>query len=120
MYPFTVNGNDFSKLVNKYGISEKTDPVIGGSVTDLDGVVHTGVRRYIKTISVTLNPLTDEDAKSLCTELTKSRVSVTYLSPTLGRMHTLTAQPMSQEASVGLVNGAKRHWLGGTLTIQEA
>lgn len=119
MYPFVINGKDFSNLVNKYGVVERLEPVLGGSIQDLDGITHSKVIRWRRNVTFPINPLTDAQAAELHAELTADPLVVTYFSPNSNESVSCRMQPPTLEHELGLVNGNKRHWLGGTLNLAE-
>lgn len=113
-----INDVDFSAIVGRYGYTPSIEPVKSAGITDLDGVVHTKVIRWRHTLSVQVNPLTDDMALALAAELKKETVSVRYFSPQDGKEITIEIQPVAQKTPIGLDND-QRYWQGGTLDFVE-
>lgn len=112
-YLFTVNGKDFSDMVEKYGYETALIPVFSRSVMTLDKVEHTKLVRRRGQLTVMLNPVSEQRIKALSEELSSMPVKIGYHNFQLGQD---VVQEMKTEAiSTGLaLITAAQDWLTST------
>ncbi len=78
--PLTIDGHDYSGLVDKYNYETTLTPVEGSRYTDLDKIEHVSIVRHRGGLTVKLNPISEDNAEALCADLMLTPVTVTYYS----------------------------------------
>lgn len=77
-YSFSINGVDFSGMVERDSYTTALTPVFSKTITTMNGVDHFVQVRTRGFVTVRLNPQTDADAASFCAELLKGPALVRY------------------------------------------
>ena len=77
-FPLVVNGVDLTDMVERDSYETTIDPVIGASVTTMDGVDHVAVIRYKGEIRVSLNPKTEAEVQTAMAALMVQPMEVYY------------------------------------------
>lgn len=75
---FSLNGTDYSRMVERDSYATGLIPVYSDAVTTFDGVDHMVLIRSKGTVTVGLNPQTAADTKSICEALNRCPVTVKY------------------------------------------
>lgn len=112
-YRFTVNGKDFSDLVEKYGYETALIPVFTRSVTTLDKVEHTKMVRQRGQLNLQLNPVMEQRIKELTAELSSMPVSIGYHNFQLGADVTQIMKTEGIRSGIALITQSG-DWLTGT------
>lgn len=92
---FTINGHDYSDIVEKRNYQTRLIPVVGRQYTDLNKVEHTTIARYRGELTVGINVAAKSRITALATDLQSAPVSVCYYSFQLGTTVTQTMMPDS-------------------------
>ena len=117
-FPFTVNGQDFSDIVHKYGYRTDRIPVFAKKVTTLNGVDRLFLKRTKGYLELRLNPVPRSRALDFCEALRELPVQVTYLSFQTGMIETETMTVSGMPFSLfAVING--KDWMGGETVIFE-
>lgn len=107
-YTFTLNGTDFSGIVNGNDYNTSLIPVYGEKITTLDGVDHVRVLRHKGSVTVGINGLTDEQLETLSAALSNSPITVEY--HCLQRNDDVTATMIPNEQTARFL---QKVWFGG-------
>jgi len=108
-YPFTINGKDFSHLVNKYGYTTDLQPVVS-SYTDLEKRDHETVVRYRGILDVSINDATEQEVAEFRKALLERPLVVGYYSFQRGRPVQEKMSISSMPASF-LLSDAGTNWV---------
>lgn len=109
-YLFTVNGKDFSDLVEKYGYETALIPVFTRSITTLDKVEHTKMVRQRGQLNLQLNPVMEQRIKELTAELSSMPVEIGYHNFQLGQDVIQTMKTEGIRSGIALITQS-RDWL---------
>ena len=74
---FKVNNTDYSGMVERDSYSTTLSPIYE-TVTTLDGVSHSALKRWRGSLKVGLNPQSVTDAAKICADLLSGVVQVQY------------------------------------------
>ena len=77
-YTLTINGVDFTEMVERDSYKTDTVPVFSERFTTMNGVDHTALIRNKKTISFEFNPQTAGQTKIACDALLTQPCTVRY------------------------------------------
>ena len=77
-YPLIIGGVDITAMVEIDSYQTALIPVVGGSVTTMDGVTHTSIIREKGQVRFSVNPLTDRQTSKLNDALSKGITEVQY------------------------------------------
>lgn len=77
-YPLRIGGVDITDMVEIDSYQTGLIPVVGGSVTTMDGVTHTSIIREKGQIRFSVNPLTDKQTSRLNEAMSKGITEVQY------------------------------------------
>ena len=77
-YTLTINGVDFTEMVERDSYKTDTVPVFSERFTTMNGVDHTALIRNKKTITFDLNPQTATDTKTACDALSVQPITVYF------------------------------------------
>ena len=111
--PFTINGEDFSDIVHKYGYATDTIPVYSRVVTTMDQVDHQKLVRMRGGLNIRTNPVKAERAAAFCSALRSLPARITYYSFQSGQIVEQTMRLTgSIPRSLALWNGDVK-WLDG-------
>ncbi len=118
--PFTINGEDFSDIVHKYGYTTDTVPVYSRVVTTMDQVDHQTLIRMRGRLNIRTNPVREERAEAFCSALRSLPATVAYYSFQSGQIVEQTMRLTgSISLSLALWNGDVK-WLDGVpLTFEQ-
>lgn len=118
--PFTINGEDFSDIVHKYGYATDTIPIYSRVITTMDQVDHQSLVRMRGALNIRTNPVQADRAAAFCSALKSLPAKVTYYSFQSGQLVEQTMRLMgSLPLSLALWNGDTK-WLDGlSLTLEQ-
>lgn len=77
-YTLTINGVDFTKMVERDSYETRKIPVYSDSVTTMDGVTHVVLLRNKGEVSFEFNPQNSTDTASACAALLSMPCLVRY------------------------------------------
>ena len=77
-YPLIIGGVDITAMVEIDSYQTALIPVVGGSVTTMDGVTHTSIIREKGQVRFSVNPLTDVQTAKLNAGLKSGITEVRY------------------------------------------
>lgn len=77
-YPLIIGGVDVTAMVEIDSYESTLIPVVGGSVTTMDGVTHKSIIREKGHVKFAVNPLTDVQTKNLNAALKNGITEVQY------------------------------------------
>jgi hypothetical protein len=118
--PFLLNGVDFSARVKNTGYTTDRVPVFAKQYTDLNLVSHDVIGRYRDTLKVTLNPMTEAEAETLCRALLVTPLKVTFRSAQTGQTKTDAMRCVTAPAELALTSlGVRYYNVGTTLTFEQ-
>lgn len=119
-YTFTVNGTSFSDCIFRYGYNTMYTPVYSASVTTMDAVEHTVIKRWRHGLSFQLNPMSESRLHELQTALSRSAVpEITFSSLQLDADVTARMKLSPLSAELVLKNASRRVLGGITLEFTE-
>ena len=115
-FPWKINGEDFTGLVNKYGYTTDRIPVYSSVWTDLSGVEHSTKLRDKGYLAVTLNDITAEESLRLCRQLRRPSLQVEYHSFQLGQVVPERMRVTSMPRSLLMMDGKTP--IHGSVTLE--
>lgn len=119
-YTFTVNGTSFADCVFRYGYSTTYTPVYSASVTTMDTVEHTVIKRWRHGLSFRLNPVSESRLHELQTALMRSPVPQIVFSSLQLEADVTARMKLSPLSAELVLKNASRRVLGGiTLDFTE-
>lgn len=118
-YCFTVNGKDFSDVVEKYGYETNLIPVYSKTVTTLDKVDHMCLVRMRGQLTVRVNSISAERAKDLSAELSSLPASIGYHSFQIGTDVEQTMRISGLPMGITLITPTTVFLDGASITFDE-
>lgn len=120
-YAFSINGKDFSQMVERDSYETTVTPIYSSALTTMDGVDHLVKVRDRGSVAAGLNPQSEADVADICDTLLAGPVEVFYhcLVRNMDRYATMIVDSLTaRNLSRCRARGLKWHEVG-TITLTE-